>query len=502
MAVALRRYAALHAALAAALFAAGVAWLAVQRGPSVGLAAVLLPVIGYAYLRSLWVSFAGVIAVVCLAPFATIPIGGPVTPTLLEVSLAVALMLRAAVLLIDRRCTVKTGGAQALWVALVGSTAFAFVLGVGRGYTTETVHTYGAFVLALGAFWLALQATDSRTDALSLVRLLLGGISAAAALALVLYAGGATFTERVLLRLTPYGYPGSRIVRYIEDDPAKPMRAVGTSVDPNSFGGLLMVGFVMAAGALLVRSRLVPQIIAAASLVVIGAALLLTYSRGAWVGAAIGVAMIVALRRPRWIVPMCLGTVVIVAAGIGRGFVERLWLGFTLQDPATRLRLAEYRNAWEIIRRHPLFGVGFGEAPSIELQMGVSSIYLTIAEQAGLVGLTVFLMTVAVVAWRGLRIARRAGPTGDVALVALAAFVAALSAGLVDHYFFNPRFAHMATLLWTLAGLLVGLHAMYADERRAFQADPVAVGSPSDRRPHGPVASQPARGDTHANRTT
>jgi hypothetical protein len=29
--------------------------------------------------------------------------------------------------------------------------------------------------------------------------------------------------------------------------------------------------------------------------------------------------------------------------------------------------------------------------------------------------------------------------------------------GLVDHYFFNIRFAHMAALFWTLAGLLVAL---------------------------------------------
>ena len=36
-------------------------------------------------------------------------------------------------------------------------------------------------------------------------------------------------------------------------DPSRPMRAVGTSVDPNSFGGLLMVGFVLAAGQLVSR---------------------------------------------------------------------------------------------------------------------------------------------------------------------------------------------------------------------------------------------------------
>src|SRR5690606_15874525 len=98
----------------------------------------------------------------------------------------------------------------------------------------------------------------------------------------------------------------------------------------------------------------------------------------------------------------------------GSEFIHRLYLGFTLQDPATKLRLAEYRNAIAIIRKHPWFGVGFGDAPSIDLQAGVSSIYLVIGERIGLVGLTVFLVAVGSVALAGFRVwrARRESVAG------------------------------------------------------------------------------------------
>src|SRR5690606_11955870 len=99
------------------------------------------------------------------------------------------------------------------------------------------------------------------------------------------------------------------------------------------------------------------------------------------------------LFRRRWLLPpLGLAGLAGIALGLGSGFVERLWLGFTLQDPATKLRLQEYQNALAIIRRHPWFGVGFGDAGSIDLQEGVSSTYLTIASIGGLVGLALFLL--------------------------------------------------------------------------------------------------------------
>ncbi len=441
--------------------------LLISRGPVEALAVLLAIVAAVAVLRSVWVAFAGVLAVMCILPYATLPVGASVTPALLEAALLVAIGIGFAVLLSDRRQQVRTGGPQALVLGMTGVVVAAFLLGLGRGYTTQTLHDFFKFLLAIASFWLVVQLVVDTRAARGLLCLLIAGATGAAALGLALYAGGPGLTERLLVRLVPYGYPGGRIVRYIEDDPARPMRLVGTGADPNSFGGLLMVGFVLAAGQLLVRRRSMPVALAGLACGACGLAMLLTYSRGAWVGAFAGVVLIVLLRRPWLLVPMGGLGVAAVVLGLGSGFVERLWLGFTLQDPATKLRLDEYRNALAIIREHPWFGVGFGDAPSIELQAGVSSIYLTITERAGLVGLLAFLIAVGVIVWRGLRESRRESQDEDedVLLCFTAALVAALVVGVVDHYFFNPQFPHMATLVWVLAGAIVAIASPLGYER-------------------------------------
>ena len=163
--------------------------------------------------------------------------------------------------------------------------------------------------------------------------------------------------------------------------------------------------------------------------------------------------------------------------------MTRLWEGFTFQDPATRLRLSEYENAWHIIQRHPWFGIGFGDAGSIELQAGVSSTYLTIAERAGLVGLAVFLLTVGVIVVRGLRagVSRSSGVVGDTALCWVGALVAALTVGVVDHYFFNPPFAHMAALFWLIAGVVTRLSFPIVEHQRTVRDELRGLSSASSR---------------------
>lgn len=450
--------------------------LIVTRGLVDALAVLLALAAAAALLRSIWVALAGVLAAAFILPYATFPVGTAITPTLLELALLVALALAAAVLLIDRRQQLRTGGPQALVLGTVGVVVGAFLLGLGRGYTPQTLHDFFKFLLAIASFWMVVQLVTNTRAARGILWLLVSGTTGAATIGLALYMAGPGITVRVLVRLVPYGYPGSRIVRYIEDDPSRPMRAVGTGVDPNSLGGLLMVGFVLAVGQLLVRRRSMPVALAGIASAVCGLAILLTYSRGAWVGAFAGVVVIVLLRRP-WLLPPMGGLgVAAVVLGLGAGFVERLWLGFTLQDPATKLRLDEYRNALAIIREHPWFGVGFGDAPSIELQAGVSSIYLTIAERAGLVGLLVYLIAVGVILFRGLRSSWRetAGEDGDLTLCFTAALVAMLVVGLVDHYYFNPQFPHMATLFWIVAGAIVGLvtPAGYERVRQRVSSDP------------------------------
>jgi polysaccharide biosynthesis protein PslJ len=439
--------------------AVALAWIAVEFGIIVGLgllAAVVAAVAVLSDVRAgLWVA----IGIVTVLPFAVIPVRVGVTLTALEAVSLLIFGVWIARILLYRDHLLPSSTPAALIILMLMVTLFALLLGVGRGYTAQTYHDYAKFVMAIGLVFVVWTSIRTLADQRRLLNVVLLGGSVSAAIGLIFQALGPGFAERMLAQLIPLGYPDTRIVRFIEDDPGRAMRLVSTSVDPNSAGGMLAIVFVIGAVQLVSRNPLINRKLCLIAVPLIGLAMLLTYSRGAWIGAAAGLG-VVALLRYRWLIPVgVVGFAGLVGVGVGGAFIERLWLGLTLQDPATVLRLQEYQNAIAIIQQYPLFGVGFGDAPSIELQTGVSSIYLTIGQQTGILGLVTFLLAVGAAGVAGLNWWRRSedGVANELMLALLAALVAALTIGVFDHYFFNIQFPHMAALLWIGIGLILSL---------------------------------------------
>ncbi|HEU5087802.1 MAG TPA: O-antigen ligase family protein, partial [Roseiflexaceae bacterium] len=331
-----------------------------------------------------------------------------------------------------------------------------------------TLHNYFKFVLAILFFFSVANCVRTRVQARWLLRWLMIGGAAAAAIGLVLYFMPDTSAEGFLVALGRIGYPTSgRVLRFINDDTSGIERAIGLSVDPNSFGGMLaLVGAIVATQAVAERPLFNRRVlIGMAGLIM--ATIFLTYSRAA-LGGMIVAAMYVATLRYRRLWWAILGAglsaaVLLIGLGVGEEFVTRIADGLQFRDQANQMRLAEFRNAIAVIEAYPVFGIGFGAAPEIDLVAGVSNIYLAIAQRTGLVGLFTFIGVMAAFfaqGWRGLRNAVAANDDVRAAwLVSLQAGVAsALAVGLLDHYFFNIEFSHMATLLWGVIGLATVLN--------------------------------------------
>ena len=89
-----------------------------------------------------------------------------------------------------------------------------------------------------------------------------------------------------------------------------------------------------------------------------------------------------------------------------QAYIVRFVEGIQLQDRATLMRLGEYKDALALIARYPWLGVGFAGSPDADLYVGVSNVYLLMAEIMGGIGVTVFLLVLAGylrslwVAWR------------------------------------------------------------------------------------------------------
>ncbi len=431
----------------------------VSFGPFwLGFAALMAGVVGFGLLRSTDLGLAVVFATILLLPFGALPFKVAITPTFLELALIALLGITAlrvlAVPEIELRLS-PLGGAVLGWLGL---TLFALVLGAGGLPDNLTLHNYLKFFLAVLLFFGVLNVVRTRVQLRQGMRWLIVGGTTAALVGIGLYALNDLTALRLLTALGRIGYPTTgRVLRYVEDDPGGVERAIGTSVDPNSFGGALALVCALTAAQLWARRPVLPRWLMVVGAGTMALGTLLTQSRAALGGLVVATLFLAIVRERRlwWLIggSALLGSIVIFGLGLGAAFVERFAEGVQFRDQANQMRLAEYRNAIEIIRRYPIFGVGFGGAPELGLVTGVSSIYLAMGQRIGLVGLVVFLGIMAAFFTRSLQALRHIDEERSSLLLGVqAGVIAALAVGLLDHYYFNIEFSHMAALLWGVLG--------------------------------------------------
>ncbi len=287
------------AARGALLAGAGLACalLVAAAGPILALAAVAALVGGLLILRDLRWGFLALFAVVGLLPFAAVPFKIGFTPTFLDLAL-LALYFVWIMRIATQQASELRGsvlGPAILVFLLLAVFAFANGLQVSRP-TSTTIRNFAELALGILSFFLVFNTLRSQPELDFVARLVILAGAAGAAIAVVLYVIPTTWTIRIYDALARFNYPaGAGALRYIEDDPANPMRAIGTQIDPNVLGGflILMAGFtapqLMSARPLLTR----PWVVLCLLFEV--AALYLTYSRGSMAGLAVALLVLGAL---------------------------------------------------------------------------------------------------------------------------------------------------------------------------------------------------------------
>ena len=136
------------------------------------------------------------------------------------------------------------------------------------------------------------------------------------------------------------------------------------------------------------------------------------------------------------------------------------------------MRLGEYKDALTLISRHPWIGVGFVGTPEGSLYIGVSSVYLLMAEEMGLIGLAAFLVILVVFfrqVWVVWPTVRRAPGLEAILLGLTAAIAGILVGGIVDHYFFNLDFPHSVSIFWIFLGLAMTAIRLGTEEETTYE---------------------------------
>lgn len=440
-------------------------------GPIAGAGVLLGGLATILVLRNIELGFFGVIAVVALLPFATLPFDIGLTPTFLDFALGAAVLVWLLGIVTGKQRRIITTPIALPLVLFIIVAIFAFIFGLAYGPLTPTLlRKFAELLLSLGFVIIVVDYCRTWPRLERLVKFLLLMGAAASIIAIGLYLLPDTTANSALNALTRIGYPGGWVIRYIEENPELSERAIGTSVDPNSLGGLLLMLGALLGPQLVTKQPLFRRRILWPMTLLVLVALVLTFSRGAMLGLAAGLGLVAVARYRRLLPYMALAALLLLFLPITQSYIARFTEGFQGADLATQMRFGEYRDSLRLIARYPLFGVGFAGSPDIDLYTAVASVYFAIAGRMGLFGLSAFFGVIGsafVYAFRNRKAARADERVDAVWLGLHAALFGALVAGIFDHYLFNMDFHHAVTIFWMMLGMAVSATRLAVEEAQS-----------------------------------
>jgi len=441
-------------------------------GALYGSAALIALVAGYLMLRSITVGLVCLIGVICLLPFAALPVNIGFSPTFLDLVLVMLFFVWVSQLATRKQLEFVTSPPTVAVLIFLLLAIVSFIVGLTHGrLTANLLRHFFEILLSVSVFVLVINTVRTKTQLKTLVVALMLAGFASALIGVVLYLLPEELTVRLLSILRVVRYPsGSSVLRYIEDNPELSLRATSTSVDPNVLGGMLIFVATITGAQAVAKRPLLPRawVLVMFSMMVL--CMVLTFSRGAFAGLAVALFLLglVRYRRMLWVVVAVAAIILVFPPA--RVYVEHFVEGMQGQDLATQMRLGEYRDSLQLIARYPWFGVGFSGTPDIDIYLGVSSVYLLIAEEMGLLGLLAFLGALAsfLVNFVAVRSAwSRDAELEPIILGTCLAVVGAAIAGALDHYSFNLDFPHAAALMWLVVGLGASAIRLIGQDRAA-----------------------------------
>jgi len=443
-----------------ALLAAGAVFIAFFVGivgPVMALVVAAATLAGLLILADTHWGFVALCAVVFLLPFASLPFSVGFKPTFLDAALGAIFFVWLLKLVLGQQREFIASPLGILVALFMLIALFSFALGLTHSpANTFLLRRFLEILIGVSLFFVTINTVRNEAEVVWVTRWVLLAGWGCALIAIAFYVIPQEWTIAILDRLGRFDYPGGAgALRFIEDDPAGTMRAIGTAVDPNVLGGMMILVAALLVPQLAAKETVFPRWVTAVMLGSAVLALYLTYSRSALLGLASAVALVAVLKYRRLIPWFVVAGLLLLLLPMTQDYVARLLEGFAGQDLATQMRFGEYKDALILIGRYPLFGVGFTGTPDMDIYLGVSMLYLIMAENMGLVGLAIFVAVMigffimVFHAWRrgltpGLE-AMLLGYTG--------AILGALVSGIFDHYWFNMTYPHMTVLFWLYVGM-------------------------------------------------
>ncbi len=264
-------------------------------------------------------------------------------------------------------------------------------------------------------------------------------------------------------------------------------RLVSTWLDPNFIAGYLSFIIAIVTAVTLYTKNIVKKTGLAIIILVLAAALFLTYSRSGYVAAAASLGIIGMLKSRKLLVA---GIIIFIVAlnflpraqervdDLVHSIQSFVFRGSENPDPTARLRIVSWNQTLELIAKRPLLGSGYNtlkyvkynegfvEDPSVHSASGSDSSLLTILATTGILGLLPFLLlhwNILKLSWQNWRNKTIPLPWQGYGLGIFAGLV-----GLLFHSLFvnSLLFPQILIPLWISAGLLAQKTCMQKAAKR------------------------------------
>lgn len=254
--------------------------------------------------------------------------------------------------------------------------------------------------------------------------------------------------------------------------------------NPNLLAGYLLPAVIFSAAAFFAWKRWLPKALAIVMWLTNSACLVLTFSRGGWIGFVMASFCFLLLcvhwfsiYLPRfwrrWALPLVLGSsaalviLAVVAVDPIRDRVLSMFSG--REDSSNNFRINVWTAVIQMIRDYPLLGIGPGNDAFKQIYpryqvtgftaLSAYSIFLEVLVEAGILGLLGFLWLLLLLfsqGWRQIqRLRRLADREGFWLMATLATMVGMLAHGLVDTVWFRPQ---ISTLWWLMIALVTSFY--------------------------------------------
>jgi putative inorganic carbon (hco3(-)) transporter len=172
-------------------------------------------------------------------------------------------------------------------------------------------------------------------------------------------------------------------------------RVAGMLLDPNAFGGLVLVALMLQLVTQECGQPLLKGFLGIATIGILSAGLILTFSRSAWIGLVFALA-VAAWYRLRLRILACVIAILASAA---------VWIVLQTRDPNLAIvqrtntamqRVEQFELAWPMFTNSPILGTGLGafaqfNDPETGGPRVIHNSTMWITTELGLVGLTIFL---------------------------------------------------------------------------------------------------------------